>query len=435
LLALAGIVACQSLAGIKERRYVAPDAGSASHAKTAAAGSGGASATAGRDAGGSDAAVGIHVHEETDIDAGASAASPLCQDYCDTVTKQCVDDYAVYAGVDECLPTCANLTEGTRKDVQGNTVGCRLNAAHSIVEDADCAIAGPGGAGTCGDNCESYCQLMSHACADPAYTVYWLGDLALCVEKCRGLRDRDHDPDNSTTDSRFSAKSTAARDHNGDTVQCRLFHASAASPPFGAATHCWHAALAPRPSVDKEVNPCLGEVGQTAPRCKDYCHLIMTACAGDLSPYESEAQCGAVCEGGFDPGSLKDDGSGGPAVNNTLGCRNTHAYNALVGGTLTPVHCGHAGPGGSGVCGDDCTGYCTLLERTCSTQFTDLGGMAGCQTECKALLGDKPLGYSVKLAKSGSSPLACRFYQLVKARSEPKTAATSCDAAIGKGGC
>jgi hypothetical protein len=420
LLALLGLVACQSLAGIKQRRYVAADAGAKQKGKDAAAGNAASSA---------------HQHETVMDDAGGSMASAACQDYCDTVTRQCTDDYAVYAGVDQCLATCGNLPEGTSKDVSGDTVGCRHNAAASIVESTDCAIAGPGGAGVCGDNCESYCQLMSQACADPEYSSFWLADVDLCVKQCQGLRDRDHDPENSATDSRFSAKSSAARDHNGDTVQCRLFHASAASSPFGAAAHCWHAALAPRPSVNKDANPCLGEVGQTVPRCKDYCHLIMTACPDELSPYESEAQCGAVCEGGFDPGSLKDDGSGGPGKNNTLGCRSTHAYNALVGGTLTPVHCGHAGPGGAGVCGDDCTSYCTLLERTCSAQFTEVGGMAGCQNQCKDLLGDKPLGYSVKLAKSGNSPLACRLYSLVKARSEPKTAAMSCDAAVGKGGC
>jgi hypothetical protein len=434
LLVLASLGACQSLAGIKQRRYVAADAGAPHHGKADA----GTSDAAAKDAGTKDASpsgAAGSTHQQDDIDAGVAPPSPLCEDYCETVTRQCTDDYAVYAGLDECLPTCGNLTEGTNKDIKGNTVGCRLNAARSVVEQADCAISGPGGAGTCGDNCESYCQLMSHACADPAYSSFWLGDVATCMQKCLGLRDRDHDSENTATDSRFSALSTASRDYNGDTVQCRLFHASAASSPFGAATHCWHAALAPRRSADKEINPCLGEVGQTAPRCKDYCHLIAIACPGDLSPYESEAQCGAVCEGGYDPGNLTDDGSGGPEVNNTLGCRSTHAYNALVGGALAPVHCGHSGPGGDGVCGDDCTSYCTLLERTCSTQFTQIGGMAGCQSECKGLLGNTTLMYSVKLAKSGASPLACRFYGLVKARSEPKTAAMSCDAAIGKGGC
>jgi hypothetical protein len=416
---LASLSACQAVAGIDERHYVAPGTAGQSAAGHAAAG-GGRASTAG---------------------AGAVPLG-LCPEYCKQVTDRCTADYAVYGDVMGCTAVCMNLEQGTKKDGPGsNTVGCRLNTALAISTEpaVDCPIAGPGGSGTCGDNCQSYCTLMSKACADTDYKKFWLGDVGdveLCVSKCRGLRDRAmDDPELASTDSRFSALNTMARDHNGDTIQCRLFHASAASAPVGAPQHCWHAALAPRRGPSEGVNPCLSDVGETTPRCKDYCKLITVACAGDLAPYESEAQCNKVCEGGFDVGLLTDDGSGGPDKNNTLGCRKTHAYNALVGGPSAVMHCAHSGPGGAGVCGDDCDSYCTLLERTCSAQFASIGGMAGCESSCKPLLGDKPLPYSVKLAKSGDSQLACRFLALTTARSEPKKMATSCDAAIGKGGC
>jgi hypothetical protein len=410
---LASLSACQAIAGIDERHYVAPGTAGTSAAGHAAAGGGGR--------------------------AGAGADTfGLCPEYCKQVTDRCTADYAVYGDMTECSSVCMNLDQGTRKDGSGsNTVGCRLNAALAISTEpaVDCPIAGPGGSGTCGDNCDSYCTLMSKACSADEFKMFWLGDVALCASKCRGLRDRAMDPDLSSTDSRFSALNTSARDHNGDTIQCRLFHASAASAPTGAPTHCWHAALAPQRSSAGEVNPCLGDVGETTPRCQDYCKLIMTACTDDLAVYETEAQCNKVCEGGFDVGLLTDDGSGGADVNNTLGCRKTHAYKALIGGPQAVVHCTHSGPSGAGVCGNDCDSYCTLLERTCSAQFATVGGMAGCQSSCKSLLGDKSLPYSVKLAKSGDSPLACRFLALTTARSEPKKAAMSCDAAIGKGGC
>lgn len=371
--------------------------------------------------------------------AGSGAASKLCSQYCDAVTRACTKEYSVYGNEEQCLAVCPHLKQGKASDGVGNTVGCRYNAARDIsTEPVDCRFAGPGGGGVCGDNCDSYCELMSQGCSGDDYKAFWLDDLDKCKRVCRALPDLDEDGELDSDETRYSALNNDARDHNGDTVQCRLFHATAANASVaGPAGHCWHAALAPRPDKSGSANPCLGAVGQTAPTCKDYCKLNATACTGDVATYEDETQCLAVCKT-FDPGMLTDDGSGGLAKNSTLGCRKTHTYNALLA-TLPDVnalHCGHSGPGGAGLCGDDCASYCSQLEKGCPSQFSSMGGAAKCQSECKALLPDgKPIAYSLKLAKSGSSPLACRMLGVARALADSKVAPMACEVAAGRGDC
>ena len=57
--------------------------------------------------------------------------------------------------------------------------------------------------------------------------------------------------------------------------------------------HDWHAALAPRPNPDPNVtepNPCADPPSST-PRCEDYCRLNVGICTGNVTQYESDAQC------------------------------------------------------------------------------------------------------------------------------------------------
>jgi hypothetical protein len=187
----------------------------------------------------------------------------------------------------------------------------------------------------------------------------------------------------------------------------------------------------------------MAEPGVTKPNCDDYCRLNQVACSGELAVYERESQCKSVCKQ-FTSGTLTDglDPSVSGAQNNTLGCRYTHTYNALLafkpGGDVSndkvTSHCTHSGPGGAGVCGDDCTSYCQLLGKACPSQFAELAG--GCTDTCtKALGGAKSVMYSDKLAKSGTSPLACRFLNLMRVIENPDLTATSCEKAVGRGGC
>ena len=397
-------VGCQALAGIEERK-LSDD--SATSGKGAARADGGAQ--------------------------DASAPPALCEKYCKEVASKCQDEYAVYSNMTSCVAICGELELGTIEDKGGNnTVGCRYNQALGIsAEPTDCDAAGPGGGGVCGDNCDSYCRLMSRACKEDEYRQYWLGDVDKCVARCRGLRDRALDADRGPNDSKYSALDNNSRDHNGDTVQCRLFHASvASSSPAGPIGHCWHAALSPRSDENGSPNPCMGEIGQVAPRCQDYCRLIETACPSDLQVYENTQQCQKTCAA-FAPGTLMDGNA------NTLGCRYAHTYNALDSSeALTPKHCGHAGPGGSGVCGNDCESYCSLLSQACGDEFKAMGEMTGCLAACRSIApGTDGLMYSVSAAKSGGSELACRLLGVVRALEDPKVEATACALAAGKASC
>lgn len=390
------VCGCQSLIGLEDRELVAAD-------------------------GGADAAA----------DGGTPVGpSALCVEYCDQVTESCTGEYAVYAGRPLCLEVCKHLPPGEREDATGNTIACRYQVARFITEPAvDCPAAGPGGAGRCGDNCESYCTLMDAACSE-----FHSPEVAACIEQCQGLLDRDTDRDNAPLDSRFSAGSPSARDHDGDTVQCRLFHASAASTPTGAIAHCWHAAIAPRPGPGGIINPCLRHLGETEPSCAGYCQLVMTACTGEQSVYEDQAQCLAVCDA-LPKGALTDDGS---SAENTLGCRKTHGYNALVGDPI--IHCPHAGPGGAGVCGDDCVSFCTQLRDACAAGFEaeygadEAAAHSACQTQCAGLLdGQSSLRYAI--ASVPDEPeLACRLLEVARAQAAPSDA-MHCRRALGQVSC
>jgi len=123
---------------------------------------------------------------------------------------------------------------------------------------------------------------------------------------------------------------------------------------------------------------------------------------------------------------------------NSLGCRYTHAYNALVSPPANAkVHCGHASPSGDGTCGSTCEAYCYQLFATCPNEAKDKRDVAQCESECKASADASP-PYSVKLAKSGEEALACKLYALTEARASAGKAdllKAKCEVAAGKRAC
>src|SRR6188768_1229083 len=192
VLALAGassvLGACQSLAGIEDRSYVAVDAGS-------------------------------------DSDAG-DLPSQECQKYCSDSREVCGD--LLYRTDEVCLATCAVLP---LKGMATNSVACRqqeLDRAVQTGEDLEryCANAGPGGNDACGSNCQNYCQLLAQSCSD-AFKKYAdiaaEGDdgTAVCVAKCQGLVDT------------HLYDSTDEGNYLGDTLQCRIVHATSSTIDSG----------------------------------------------------------------------------------------------------------------------------------------------------------------------------------------------------------
>jgi hypothetical protein len=160
--------------------------------------------------------------------AGGDAPTVSCDDYCDTVMANCRGDFAVYTSLSTCLAVCATLPIGTDGDDIGNSVACRLRNARLARSTAEpevhCPIAGPGGFDTCGADCEGYCVVFRSACS-VAFSTDFESNVD-CVRACRDLPSPEQPFDVSQ--------------NSGPTVNCRLWHVSAATLDPG--THCPHAA-------------------------------------------------------------------------------------------------------------------------------------------------------------------------------------------------
>lgn len=158
----------------------------------------------------------------------ASVPEPsLCERYCSTVAGACTGEHEQYASAMACLNVCS-LLEAGEPGLTGNTVECRLARAELARDTGEpgnyCHSAGPGGAGVCGEDCEGFCAIMAQTCT-------LLGSFEQCLPQCEEVP-------NLAQASEAITYSTTVQD--GDSVQCRLFHVTAATldPVF----HCAHAA-------------------------------------------------------------------------------------------------------------------------------------------------------------------------------------------------
>ncbi len=309
-----------------------------------------------------------------------------CAGYCDAVMEACTGEHAVYTTRDTCLGVCAALEPGHASEPTGNTVACRHrqaeNAANQDAPDEFCPAAGPAGGEACGDDCEAYCQLLEAAC--PAE----YGAVLDCASTCAGLTD--------------GGPFNVVDFYEGDTLDCRLIHVSAAFPD--PESHCSHAKFL-------SDGFCTNEATDTGePSCEVFCRNLAGACPGERAPYESQSQCMATCAI-WPPGDLAERSA------LTVACRQYHAGAALA----DPVtHCHHLGIGGDGSCTSvpaegNCEGYCLALERACDSAFQEVGGtQEDCRTDCQTAFADDGAaaasGYSVEVALEGG--LQCRMLML-----------------------
>jgi hypothetical protein len=165
------------------------------------------------------------------------------------------------------------------------------------------------------------------------------------------------------------------------------------------------------PSIDA---PAGADGGIDAPTvqltCVDYCSTIAANCTDANLMYASTAECMATCLK-FPEGEVTDTGG------NTLGCRLYHAGNAAGGVANANTHCRHAGPGGDGVCGANCEGFCTIVQGSCSTlpdpPYASLGA---CMTACAGYTAQPPY-----VANATGNNLACRLYHATAATANPGT--------------
>jgi hypothetical protein len=194
----------------------------------ASGGAGGSSNTAGAAGSSMVASAGAAGSGSMMIDPIVARASQLCLDYCDTVATACTEKNQQYATQFACLAVCEQLPAGNPGATSGNSVQCRLGLADQALRTGEpsnyCFAAGPGGANVCGSDCEGFCTMMTQKCTQ-------MGTFDQCLTSCRLVPDLSQAPTNVRYDS---------SQQSGNSLQCRLFHVSAASvDPVG---HCVHAA-------------------------------------------------------------------------------------------------------------------------------------------------------------------------------------------------
>jgi hypothetical protein len=352
-----------------------------------------------------------YYEETTAVDGGDDDTSPACKSYCTDVMKNCTGENGVYASLEVCKAVCKHIPPGNpeEEDPKGYTVACRAAQAKAAgraePEDA-CPKAGPGGGTVCGPDCVSYCHLLPKVCPEH--------EVDDCERKCSALIDaRD-----------FNLKTH----HDNDTLQCRILHACTSS--LEPESHCWHAALSPVSrgvvgGTDFEKNPCANPVDDE-PKCEDYCRVTGVACQGEFAQYESKEQCMAVCD-------ALPKGKNADKTEDTVGCRLYHSYNSMV--QKAADHCKHAGPGGDGHCGlthPNCTGYCVIAKKACTTKYAaKYEDDEACIAACEKLPGaPAESGYDVESAPGEGTVQA----QLLCA-SRALLDAEFCDAALGDAPC
>jgi hypothetical protein len=183
---------------------------------------------------------------------GTAAVTQDCPTYCSEIQANCTGANAQYPAETtnaHCLAACASFPMGTAADKTGNTLGCRIyHAGAPAIMDAatHCVHAGPGGdktsvaaPGTCGDACTSFCTLEIKACGvtGDAGGNGQYADMNACMTACGG----------------FEKTHLYAITASGDSLACRLYHATNAAISGNATAHCPHTAAAPAGAM----NPCL----------------------------------------------------------------------------------------------------------------------------------------------------------------------------------
>jgi hypothetical protein len=155
--------------------------------------------------------------------------APTCADYCALVQTACAPDHQQYSDMDDCLASCEAFPVGEAADTSGDTLGCRLAYARTAARGPSqaamhCAHAGPGGAGTCGANCEGYCDIAMMYCSE-AHGAKLYDTRAACLTDC-ALR----------ADDVMLNAGAGVRTDMGNTTACLLYHAQMGSvAPSG---HC-----------------------------------------------------------------------------------------------------------------------------------------------------------------------------------------------------
>jgi len=141
------------------------------------------------------------------------------------------------------------------------------------------------------------------------------------------------------------------------------------------------------------------------PTCAAYCAAIEAACTGSHQQYSDTDDCMASCLA-FPLGGAND------TAGDTLGCRLAYARKAGASAAAAQVDCTHAGPGGDGVCGDNCSGYCDIAMMYCteanSAKLYD--SRPACEADCAKRADDVKLNAGDGARTDMGNDVACLLY-------------------------
>lgn len=187
-------------------------------------------------------------------------------------------------------------------------------------------------------------------------------------------------------------------------------HASHGSPPDDPAGTTTEASTGDEPGASSVATTADASTGLADDgACALYCGTIVAACVGDVAQYPGAETCLHACR-------ALPPGLPGDLAGNSLACRRAHAGLAVDD---PAAHCAHAGPGGAGVCGSNCEGFCAIATVTCPEEHPDRDA---CLAACAGFADVEPYD----IGDAAGDTLACRLYHLVVAAADPQAALAHC---------
>jgi hypothetical protein len=235
---------------------------------------------------------------EVCVDGECEVAGDECEDVCDEVSAcpellDACGEVLTGAVNAQCKEACAD-PDGRGQILAAAGLPCGVVA--------DLALDGFGIKNACTPECAEYCDRVDDAC---------------------GGQDVGFDP-NSEVECRLACNEYATNgnldDRAGDSVQCRIYHASVAQE-VAADVHCPHAGVT-------GADVCANEPPSA---CETYCAIMGSNCADTFADNEA---CIAAC----DP--VPADGDNGDATGETVQCLSFHAFIA----ELDDANCIEADP-------------------------------------------------------------------------------------------
>ena len=276
-----------------------------------------------------------------------------CQAYCQVLLNGCGNSQEAehqYETEKACVYVCNEMTsegiwnvDGTLGDVEGNSLGCRVNFAHqaenAITDEMRldlCKSAGPSGNERCGNACDNYCGVMS---VTGCFTNGLKFDgKAASEENCKS--------DCESAGITFANSEDTMPSYFGDSMTCRINRAYASFPlgdedlgmddgDFYGFRQCYQAQL---DACTSAVNATLVSVATESdelskangcsmvcadpvtalPTCNYYCKLMATSCTGVRNQFSGD-DCFEWCKDNL--GKSMQPGTFADVTGDTLGCR------------------------------------------------------------------------------------------------------------------